>query len=118
MFVVKGVVKLAASLLFLMSAAAHAQNPGNCDRPAMPSIPNNASESLDSMLDAQDDVQEFMAASTAYVSCMDGAIERADPRQETSMAELVRMRNGNIDDQEAIAEAFNVQLRAYQASQQ
>lgn len=115
MSIVKRIGSVLAGALFLLSASAFGQD---CDRPERPTIPSNANTDLELMLDAQDDVQAFMGASNDYITCMDRLIEQVDADEEQMrMADLVAQRNGSIDDQEAVAAAFNEQLELYQASQ-
>ena len=90
----------------------------NCTNPAVPTIPDNAGQDIDTLLDSQDAVQSYMAASNEFIDCVDRIMERRAGAisQETS-DEWTALINANIDAQEAIAAAFNEQVQIYQASE-
>ena len=91
----------------------------NCTNPAVPSISGDAGQDHETLLDAQDAVQAYMADSNTFVDCMNNIIDRRTGRGlglETSN-EWTAFINANIDAQESIAEAFNEQVQIYQASE-
>lgn len=90
-----------------------------CTNPAVPTIPGNAGQDIETLLDAQDAVQAYMADSNAFIDCMDNVMDRRASRglnQETSDQWTAAI-NANIDAQESIAAAFNEQVQIYQASE-
>lgn len=90
-----------------------------CTNPAVPIIPGNAGQDIETLLDAQDAVQAYMADSNAFIDCMDNVMERRSSRglnQETS-DQWTDAINVNIDAQESIAAAFNEQAQIYQSNQ-
>ena len=89
----------------------------NCTNPAVPVIPDNAGQDLDRLLDAQDAVQAFMADSNEFIDCVNTVIERrSDTAGGSAINEWTDLINANVDAQESVAEAFNVQVQIYQAS--
>jgi hypothetical protein len=89
----------------------------NCTNPAVPTIPGNAGQDLDSLLDAQDAVQAYIADSNEFIDCVDRIMERrADTAGQSNLSAWTELINANIDAQEAIAAAFNDQVQIYQAS--
>ncbi|MBN4053897.1 hypothetical protein JYT97_03320 [Haliea sp. AH-315-K21] len=91
----------------------------NCTNPVVPSIPGDAGQDVETLLDAQDAVQAFMADSNAFIDCLENVMDRRSRRglnQETSDLWTASI-NGNIDAQETIAAAFNEQVQIYQASE-
>lgn len=92
----------------------------NCSNPAVPTISGTAGQDIETLLDAQDAVQAYMADSNAFIDCMDSVIERRSSRglnQETSDL-WTSLINGTIDSQESVAAAFNEQVQIYQASEE
>ena len=90
----------------------------NCTNPAVPVIPSNAGQDLDSLLDAQDAVQAYMADSNAFIACVDTVMERRSGSiAQATSDEWTALINANIDAQEAVAGAFNEQVQIYQASE-
>lgn len=114
---------LGMALLTLTSSLGFAQDRpiagANCENPVPPSITDAASQSMDMLLDAQDAVQAYIADSNEFIDCVDRVIDRrgGSASQET-MDQWTALINANIDAQEAVATAFNEQVRAYNASQE
>jgi len=90
----------------------------NCTNPAVPTIPDNAGQDLDTLLDAQDVVQAYIADSNAFITCVERVLKRREGSVGQSIAdEWTDLMNGNVDGQESIAAAFNAQVQIYQASE-
>lgn len=111
---------LGVALLAITTSIGFAQDRpiggANCTNPAIPTIPDNAGQDLDTLLDAQDAVQAYMADSNEFIDCVDRIMERrADSAGQANMDDWTALINSNIDAQEAIAAAFNDQVQIYQA---
>ncbi len=114
---------LGMALYIMTSSLGYAQDRpiggADCENPVPPSITDSASQSMDNLLDAQDAVQAYIAASNEFIDCVDRVIDRrsgqASPDNINAWTDLI---NANIDAQEAIATAFNAQVRAYNESQE
>ncbi len=112
---------LGVALLAMTSTIGLAQDRpiggANCTNPAVPAIPDNAGQDLDRLLDAQDAVQAFMADSNEFIDCVNTVIERrSNAAGADAINEWTDLINANVDAQEAVAAAFNVQVQIYQAS--
>lgn len=114
---------LGMALLTMTSSLGLAQDRpiagANCENPVPPSITDAASQSMDMLLDAQDAVQAYIADSNEFIDCVDRVIDRrGGAASQETMNEWTALINANIDAQEAVATAFNEQVRAYNASQE
>jgi hypothetical protein len=89
-----------------------AQAVGDCRSPAEPSPVDGTAASLDQMIAGQARVREFVAASEAYIACLD---KIADDEQRTAedrnaaIAERKRM----VATMEQTANRFNEQIRTF-----
>jgi hypothetical protein len=114
-------ISVGIALLAMTSSLSFAQDRpiagANCTNPAVPTIPGNAGQDIDVLLDAQDAVQSFMADSNAFIDCVDRVMERREGAIGQELAdEWTALINANIDAQESIAAAFNEQVQIYQSS--
>ncbi len=90
----------------------------NCTNPAVPTIPDNAGQDLDTLLDAQDAVQGYISDSDAFIACVERIMKRREGSIGQSLSDdWTALMNANVDGQEAIAAAFNEQVQIYQASE-
>ncbi len=90
----------------------------SCTNPVVPIIPDNAGQDLDTLLDAQDTVQSYIADSNAFIDCVDAVMERRGSAiGQTASDEWTALMNANVDSQEAIAATFNEQVQIYQAGE-
>ena len=94
---------------------------GECSRPAEPNIPNGATASLDEMKAGQKSVQAYVASTEAYLECRKAEEEKEDISQHDEenqlkiMAERTDRHNAVVDDMQALAERFNMEVREYKA---
>jgi hypothetical protein len=96
-----------------------------CPAFTAPPLPDGTTASFEEMSGARTAFQAYDAATNAYVACVDSTVDRvarqfaatateADRQALKSFA--VRAHNQAIDQEQAIADQLNVQLRAYKAS--
>lgn len=114
-------IGFAAVLLAMTSSLSLAQDRpiagANCENPAVPSIPGNAGQNIDMLLDAQDAVQNYMAASNDFIACVETVMARREGSVGQAAAdEWTALINANVDAQEAVAAAFNAQVQIYQSA--
>lgn len=95
-----------------------------CSLPSAPSLPDADSASLQQMGAARQAFEAYDAATTAYTQCVDAAIERIAKQQgsSASAADVHSLRtfgttahNTAIEQEQAVADRFNAQIRAYKA---
>jgi hypothetical protein len=95
-----------------------------CPLATAPKVPDGATASLEQMNAARTAFQSYDAATNTYVKCVDSAVERlaGELRGGASPAELQRLEafgssahNTAIDQEQAIADRLNGQIRAFKA---
>jgi hypothetical protein len=95
-----------------------------CPRATAPSVPNGTTASREEMAAATAAFKSFDAATISYVQCVDTAIERIASQYAAvaSQDELHALRefgtvahNTAIDQEKALADQFNSQIRTYKA---
>ncbi|HYM27388.1 MAG TPA: hypothetical protein VET66_04520 [Steroidobacteraceae bacterium] len=95
-----------------------------CALPGAPSLPDGDSASLQQMTAARQAFETYDAATAAYTQCVDAAIERVAKQQASaaSAADMNSLRafgmtahNTAIAQEQAVADHFNGQIRAYKA---
>lgn len=120
-------VLMATALILTLGTAtsAHAEN---CAAPAEPAIPDGAEASLEAMIAGQQAVKAFQAANMAYMQCLEQSFgaskkvaENASDAAQRALAENAYARafeayNTAVSTEEAIAGAFNIELREYKAA--
>ena len=88
-----------------------------CQNPAMVSIPDGKSSTLEQMVAAQTQVKAYMAAMQDFLSCVDN---EASAKGENAPAEykslMITRHNTAVTEMEAVAAAFNDQLKAFKAA--
>ncbi|MDJ0877421.1 MAG: hypothetical protein QNI86_02360 [Halieaceae bacterium] len=106
-------MKLITGLLFLLATnLAFAE----CDRPIPPQLPDGASADLETMVEGQKAVKAYVAATEAYLDCLneEGAAAADEETPEEQLARI-ELHNKAVDDMEALAAAFNEEIREYKA---
>jgi len=95
-----------------------------CPAFTAPPLPNGTTASLEQMSAARATFQAYDAATNAYVACVDSTVDRvarqfAGTATEADIRALksfrVRAHNEAIDQEQAIADQLNAQVRAYKA---
>jgi hypothetical protein len=89
----------------------------DCDLPVEPEIPDGTVAMLDTMVEGQAAIREFMAASEMYLECLNDIIDEEDLSDEQH-ANTVREHNRVVSVMEQLAEEFNTQVRAFRAREQ
>lgn len=96
-----------------------------CPLPTAPPVPHSAQTSLEQMEAARSAFAAYDAATNAYMQCVDATIARTSRRfagvaSEADLQALntfgARAHNAAIEQEKAIADQFNAQVRAYNAT--
>ena len=105
----------------LVAGAAHA----DCPYPTPPAkLPDGATATLEEMLAAQKTVKAYQKAIDDYVACIDKALDEAiakggdklKPEQQADMQKVEHQKhNAAIDQEQAIADRFNEQVRVFKS---
>lgn len=107
---------IAGIAALMLSGATFAE----CDMVAAPIIPDGNVASEDELVAAQQAIKSYQGSLLEYRACLDGMQKALDPEAEDTpvkAAELTAMYDASIDSEEAIAEEFNVAVRAFKARQ-
>jgi hypothetical protein len=110
------------------AAPAPAASEVTCVYPHQPgAFPDGNAATKEEMLAAKAVVSQYMADMDTYMKCLTAKEPKVDPTAQLSdddKKELARAQeasakkhNAAVSDEEAVAERFNVQLRAYRAKQ-
>ena len=116
--------RLAVCLVALGTLGAVPAASAGCNYPKAPSqIPDGKTASLDEMKAAQGAVKQFMTDMDVYLKCVDeenppapvGASLTEDQKKAQDARERVRVQkhNAGVADEEAVADRFNTQRKAY-----
>jgi hypothetical protein len=96
----------------------------DCPLTVAPAVPDAAKTSREQMIAARAAFQSYDAAVNVYVKCVDAAIDRVTKEYQgtASPDELARLRvfgdsahNTAIDQEQAVADQFNSEIRAFKA---
>lgn len=121
----KSICSAATAILFLGSALTWAQ----CERSEAPAIPDGSKASEQEMIEGQQNLKQYMAATETFLGCIDQE-EQARIEVEAKASEPVSEEakvensakhmstyNEAVQEMEAKAAEFNAQLKAYRESQ-
>jgi hypothetical protein len=95
-----------------------------CPLATAPSVPDGSTASHAQMIAARTAFQSYDAATNAYTKCVDSAVDRlkSELRGKASPAELQRLQNFGtsahntaVDQDQAVADKFNGQIRIFKA---
>lgn len=116
------VVSLCLTVLSTLAAGS------DCRAPAVPMIPDGASASREEMLRAQGAVKVFQSENTRYMKCLEDAFEAAEvvlansedtaargSAKDTHTAAMEAY-YGAVSAEEAVASAFQIELREYRSA--
>ncbi|HEU4616991.1 MAG TPA: hypothetical protein VFV10_03080 [Gammaproteobacteria bacterium] len=88
-----------------------------CETPSVITVPDGKAATMDQMVDAQKKVKEYMANMDDYLACIDGELKTAGDDAPDEFKSLMTQRhNDAVSEMEAIAGAFNEQVRAFKAA--
>jgi hypothetical protein len=83
----------------------------------MINVPDGKAATMDQMVDAQKKVKEYMAGMDDYLSCIDGELKTAgDDAPDEFKALMTQRHNTAVAEMEAVAGAFNEQVRAFKGA--
>jgi|SRR5882672_1405297 len=88
-----------------------------CENPAMIKIPEGKTATMDQLLAAQGEVKAYMAAMQNFLACVDAeASAKGEDAPVDYKALMVTRHNSAVTEMEAVAAAFNDQVKAYKAA--
>ena len=105
---------LLAAATITLSGAALAE----CVRPQPPALVDGATADIEAMVKTQQDVKSYQAQAESFRKCIqeeemkdmeDGKVS------EESQAARLAAHNGVVDEETALAESWNAQIRAFKA---
>ncbi len=109
-------MKLIIGLFFLLATNLVL---AECARPTAPQLPDGGSSDLETMVEGQKAVKAYVAETEAYLDCLNeegaAAAEEETPEEQHARIEL---HNQAVDDMDAVAAAFNEEIREYKAKSQ
>ena len=111
---IRNLLLIALTILFSNQAFA------GCEAPAKPIIPDGNVASMDELVSAQKALKEFQAGVLEYRECigkMETEMDKEAEGAEEKSAEILNMFNASVDRETALAEEFNLAVRAFKARQ-
>lgn len=112
-------IKTTVSIALLLAA----QNALACDYPQRITIPDGATASKEEMIAGQKNVKAYVASMDEYLACIEaeeaqavlslGDVDEDVKRQRAIMFD--KKYNAAVEEENLVAEEFNVQVRAYKA---
>ena len=121
----KSVLSAVTAVLFLGSGLTWAE----CERAEAPGIPDGSKASEQEMIEGQQNLKQYMAATETYLTCIDDQEKAAmeveakatEPAPEEERVERAAAHtsayNEAVQELEAKAAEFNEQLKAYREAQ-
>ena len=116
------------TLALTLGSVAHAED---CTYPRSPdTIPDGSTATMDQMMAAKNDVSRYSTEMNAYLDCVSRQIDAAKPKEGTKLSKdekakaegqvkiLTQKHDAAVDELHAVADRFNVQVKAYKAKQQ
>jgi hypothetical protein len=103
--------RLALPLLLLSAGAASAA----CPYPSSPpQVPDGRVATNEQMMATQQGVQEYVAKVEAYLACLDQEVAALGGTMTDAQKNLhVQRHNAAVEEMEALAAKYNVEVRAY-----
>ncbi|HEX7081133.1 MAG TPA: hypothetical protein VF329_08980 [Gammaproteobacteria bacterium] len=88
-----------------------------CETPSMVNVPDGTTATMEQMVAAQQEVKDYVAAMEDYLACVNEELEAAgEDAPEEYKALMIERHNSAVGEMEAVAAAFNEQVRAYRAA--
>ncbi len=120
--------RLAASLVAAGALLAAQASSAACTYPKAPTaLPDGATATLPEMVEGQKAVKAFNADMEAYLKCVDeenpaspkGTKLTDEQKKAEDAAERMRVQkhNAGVDDEQALADRFNAQIKAFKEAQ-
>ena len=125
-FPMLAIAALALSLGGTLATTAHADD--GCQKPDQPVVPDGSEATMEAMLAGQKAVKAFQASNMEYMQCLEARYsaaaadaKNASDENEQALAKAdydksIDAYNAAVSAEEAVAEDFNVALRAYKAA--
>lgn len=120
------IAALALSLGGTLASTAHADD--QCQKPGQPLVPDGSEATMEAMLAGQKAVKAFQASNMEYMQCLEARYSAAEADAKSASdedskalaqadyARSIDAYNAAVSAEEAVAEKFNVALRAYKAA--
>lgn len=88
-----------------------------CETPTMVEVPDGATATAEQMVQARQQVTDYVAAMEDYLACVNEEIEAAgEDAPEEFRALMIQRHNAAVSEMETVAGAFNEELRAFRAA--
>jgi hypothetical protein len=88
-----------------------------CENPAMITLPDGKSATMEQLLAAQAVVKTYMSAMNDYLACIDNeAAGKGEEAPDQFKEMMVTRHNTAVTEMETVAAAFNDQVKAYKAA--
>jgi hypothetical protein len=85
-----------------------------CDYPALITVPDGQSSTMEELITAQTAVRTYITGMEAYLECVNGELAAAgDDAPAEYKAIMFSRHNAAVAEMEAIAASFNEQVQAY-----
>jgi hypothetical protein len=95
----------------------------DCTAPTAPALPDGATANMEQMLEGQQAVKAFQAATLEYMKCLEPALNAAEAGikageegAEAAYQAAQEAYNGAVSAEEAVAGQFNTEIREYKAA--
>lgn len=90
-----------------------------CDNPPVVAIPDGKTATEDQLLAAQTQVKSYLSAMEQYLACLNDELEAAgDDAPSEFKSLMVTRHNSAVSEMEAVAQAFNEQVKAFRERNQ
>jgi len=100
-------------LLALMAGGAAATSLA-CDYPALITVPDGQTSTMEELITAQSAVKDYMAGMEAYLECANEELSAAGDDAPAEYKSIMFSRyNAAVAEMEAVASSFNEQVQAY-----
>ncbi len=85
-----------------------------CDYPALITVPDGQSSTMEELITAQGGVRTYIAGMEAYLACVNEELDAAGENAPAEYKAIMFSRhNAAVAEMEAVAAAFNEQVQAY-----
>lgn len=110
-------MKVLTSLVLTTIVSGYGFAAAACEPPSPVTMPDGATSTREQMLAAQAQVRAYQDAMNKFVACIDSEAEAQGEQAPAEFKSLmVERHNAAVTEMEAVAAAFNEQLRAFRAA--